>query len=152
MTNLIQQLIDEEEGPSSKTVYYVQGLAHVARGCCIDPKVPGAGLCDAALSTQDAFDIQRAGSLASVLDGWDKCNDVQQAVLVSLCFQMGSMSGWPDFKHALAAGDYELAADNLLYESPPQTVWSLFHKQTPARCEREAEMLRTGKWVPYTPR
>lgn len=146
---LANKLLDEEEGKSSPTVYYVAGLAHVGRGVCIDPRVPGAGLCDAALATQDAFSLQKAQALAAAIPGFAACNQVRQAVVISMCYQMGDLAGWPGFKAALAARDYARASAEMLYENPPDPKWSAWHTQTTDRCEREADMMRLGTWMPY---
>jgi len=85
-------------------------------------------------------DIRKAIVIASNFSNFDTMDDVRQAVLVSMCFQMGKKPlGWPLFRSAVQAGNWDLAAQAGL-----DTDW---HRQTPARCEREMVMLRTGQWA-----
>jgi GH24 family phage-related lysozyme (muramidase) len=146
---LIEQLLNEEEGPSSPTVYYVAGIAHIGRGVCIDARVPGAGLPSTILEDLDAVEIDAAIQRAMAIPGFDKCNDVQKATLVSLCYQLGAMD-WPQFRAGMAKGDYDYAADALLYKNADDKSEgpTPFKQETPERADREAEMLRKGVWVP----
>lgn len=140
MSGLAQQLVNEGEGPSSATVYYVNGYAHIGRGVCVDKHVPGAGLPDPIRAQLDFEELKKATALAENLPGYQRCNDVQQAVLVSMCYQLGSLWNWPRFKAALAAGDH-IAASNEMLDS----LWA---RETPKRANREAKMMKTGEWSP----
>ena len=71
---------------------------------------------------------------------FDKLDDARKGVLMNMAFQMG-VDGLLKFNKTLTlieAGDYKAAADNML-----KSLWA---KQTPARAQRMAEQLRTGKW------
>jgi hypothetical protein len=57
-----------------------------------------------------------------------------------MCFQLGDLHGWPDFKGALAMDDYEAAA-----AAGMDSEWA--RTQTPVRAKREMDMLRTGIWI-----
>ena len=138
MTDLAAQLISEEEGESSPTVYFIDGLAHIGRGVCVDPKVAGAGIPPNVLAMLDTAKIMSAEDMANDLPGFQRCNDVRQAVCVSMCYQLGTLADWPQFKAALAAGEYDMAADAML-----DSKWAI---QTPARALRQATMMRTGEW------
>jgi len=138
MSDLAAQLVAEEEGPSSPTMYLVAGVAHIGRGVCIDAKVAGAGLPAEILASLDAYKLNVAVDAAANLDGYAACNDVRQAVLVSMCYQLGGLAEWTEFKAALAAGDYTGAAAQML-----ASRWA---DQTPARAKREAFMMRSGVW------
>lgn len=62
------------------------------------------------------------------------------SVLVSMAYQMG-VKGLASFKNTLtyiAQGDFNRAATNML-----KSKWAV---QTPARAQRHAEQMRTGKW------
>jgi hypothetical protein len=63
---------------------------------------------------------------------------------------MGTMAEWHQFRTGLAAKNYDYAADALLFKDADDKSKgpSDFHRETPKRAEREAEMLRTGAWVP----
>lgn len=138
MSDLAQQLIEREEGRVRYAYRDSRGLWTVGVGALIDSSIPSAGLCDEAIDAQFAHDSARARKDAAALPGFQRCNDVRQAVLISMCFQLGSLEGWPKFKAALALGDFELAASEGL-----DSTWA---KQTPKRAERQMEMLRTGQW------
>jgi GH24 family phage-related lysozyme (muramidase) len=140
MISLAAQLVAEEEGPSSPTVYYVSGVAHIGRGVCVDAKVAGAGLPAEVLVALDAYKLTAATDMAADLAGYAACNDVRQAVLVSMCYQLGTLADWPLFRAALAAGNYQEAAAQML-----ASEWAA---QTPARAKREASMMLSGVWQP----
>lgn len=138
MSDLAQQLIEREEGRVSHVYPDSRKLWTIGIGCLVDPSIPGAGLCDEAIDVQFAHDSARARKDAAELPGFQRCNDVRQAVLISMCFQLGSLQGWPKFKAALALGNFEMAASEGL-----DSAWA---KQTPARAQRQMQMLRTGEW------
>lgn len=139
--SLAMQLLEEEEGVSSHA-YKCFGLIHVGMGCLIDSSVPSDGLCKEAIDAQALHDMAKAQGLATGLPGFDKCNDVRQAVLIGMCFQLGSITEaeWPHFRAALAAGDYAAAAAAGL-----ASTWA--RTQTPLRAKREMQMLAGGQWI-----
>lgn len=139
MSDLAQQLIEREEGRVAHVYPDSRKLWTIGIGCLVDPSVPGAGLCDEAIDVQFAHDSARARKDAANLPGFQRCNDVRQAVLVSMCFQLGSLEGWPKFKAALSLGDFDMAAREGL-----NSAWA---KQTPQRAQRQMAMLKTGVWV-----
>ena len=109
--------------------------------CLIDKRVQGAGLCEEAIDAQFAHDSQKARAQASALPGYDGCNDVQRGVLISMCFQLGSLESWPVFRGALAQGDYQGAAAAGL-----DSQWA---HQTPVRAKWQMDMLQSGTWKDY---
>jgi lysozyme len=131
-----QLLVEQEEGRERCAYRDSRGLLTVGMGCLVDSSVPGAGLCDEAIDVQFAHDSARARKDAAALPGFQRCNESRQAVLISMCFQLGSLQGWPKFKAALALGDFDLAA-----EEGMNSLWS---KQTPKRAQRQMRILRTG--------
>lgn len=142
MSDLAQVLIAEEEG-SSATVYEdTRGYQTIGIGCLVDPKFPGAGLCEAAIDAQFDHDSAQARKEAASIAGFGACNDVRQAVLISMCYQLGDLQNWPSFRLALSENEYNTAADAML-----NSEW---HLQTKRRCERAAEMMRTGAWVAFS--
>jgi lysozyme len=85
-------------------------------------------------------DMRSARIIAAEFPHFAEVNDVRQAVLISMAFQMGTKPlHWPEFMAALQARDYLSAADAGL-----DSDW---HRQTPARAEREMKMLETGNWA-----
>lgn len=142
MSDLSEALIGEEEG-RSRTVYKDNlGYLSIGIGSCVDPKVPGAGLCDAAIDAQFAHDAAQAKALAARYPYFDEFSDIRKAVLVSMSFQLGSKPlYWPDFMGALRARDYAKAAS-----AGRDSTW--WREQTHARAEREMRMLESDEWVP----
>ena len=141
--DLAEQLIGEEEGRSRTVFPDTLGIQTIAIGCVVDPRITGSGLCDAAISTQFAHDSQSARAIASTWPHFSTLNPVRQAVLISMAFQLGNKpAGWPKFKAALEAQDYERAA-----VEGADTEW--YRTQTPKRAMREMAMLRTGEWVAH---
>lgn len=137
-----EELIGEEEGRSGVVYTDTLGYETIGIGCLVDPKVKGAGLCDAAIDAQFAHDAMVARHLATLFPHYADLNPVRQAVLVSMCFQLGGKPlGWTEFTAALQAQDYDAAAAAGL-----DSLWE--RVQTPARATREMAMLKSGVWVP----
>lgn len=136
----LEALLTQSEG-RSKTVYKdTRGFWSIGVGCCVDPAVPGVGLCDAAIQAQLDHDKGYWRDFAQThIPGFSLGNEVQQDVLASMCFQLGTLAGWPKFKAAVAKGDFVTAA--------AEALDSKWHQETPARAEREAKMLATGLWL-----
>lgn len=135
--DLAHTLVSEEEGRVAHVYLDSRKLWTIGVGCMVDPRAGGA-LCDEAIDVQLEHDLKTARQRAAALQGFDQCNEVRQAVLVSMCFQLGVLKAWPNFKAALARGDYDAAAE--------EGMDSLWAKQTPARAQRQMRMLRTGVW------
>jgi GH24 family phage-related lysozyme (muramidase) len=148
--SLEQQLVDEEEGPQIPHVYKdSRGFWTISRGCLVDPAVPGAGLCQEAMDAQDAHSLAIAQARAALLAGFAACSDVRQAVLVSMCYQLGGLVGWPDFKAALAAGDYAEVSQQMLFANVAAGKPSAWLTETPMRCRRAAYMMRSNTWLAH---
>jgi lysozyme len=118
-----------------------RGFWTIGIGCLVDKRVQGSGLCDAAIEAQFAHDSAKARAFAAALPGYEGCNDVQRGVLVSMCFQLGSLEHWPDFRAALAKGDFVTAA-----EAGLDSQWA---KQTQVRAKWEMTMLQSGTFTEY---
>lgn len=142
MTDLAQTLIEESEGRMATAYRDSLGYLTIGIGCLVDPKVVGAGLCDEAIDTQFVHDSAKARDDAAALLGFSACNDVQQAVLISMCFQLGDLRDWPNFKAAIANGDFAAASAAGL-----ASKWAT---ETPERAQREMAMLKTGTWIQQT--
>ena len=140
-TDLTEQLIGEEEGRVATVYADTRGIQTIGIGCVVDPKVKGAGLCDAAIDAQFAHDSMVAKHLATLYPYFADMNPVRQAVIVSMCFQLGGKPlGWTEFTAALQAQDYDAAAAAGL-----DSLWEKV--QTPKRATREMAMLKSGEWV-----
>lgn len=136
--DLAHRLVSEEEGRRPHVYQDTEGYWTIGVGCLVDRR-KGDGLCDEAIDVQLEHDLQTARKRAGALAGFELCNEVRKAVLVSMCFQLGSLASWTNFRNALAAGDYEAAAAHGL-----DSLWA---KQTPARAQRQMQMMRSGVWA-----
>ena len=87
-------------------------------------------------------DIAKAeAGVRKALPWFDDMNEVRQAVLIAMAFQIG-LRGLLVFKKTLRyveRGSYVLAAHEML-----DSRWA---EQTPARAGRMSRMMLTGKWV-----
>jgi len=135
--DLAHRLVSEEEGRIAHVYQDSLGFWTIGVGALVDARKGGA-LCDEAIDAQLEHDLKAARERAAALSGFDQCNEVRQAVLISMAFQLGSLTGWPNFRNALAYGDYAAAAAHGL-----DSQWA---KQTPNRAQRQMQMLRTGEW------
>lgn len=87
-----------------------------------------------------ANDIRKWVAIAGQWPWFDKLDWARQGVIICMLHQMGArgVSKFRKMLDALARTDYEAAADEMLDSS--------WHKQTPERCERMAQVMRTGEW------
>lgn len=86
-------------------------------------------------------DIRRIVSQCeSRFDWWDLLDHVRQQAIVCMAFQLG-VNGVANFRKMVAAIKVRDFA-----EAARQMIDSGWHKQTKARCERMAEIMRTGEW------
>lgn len=84
-----------------------------------------------------ANDIGHAQVLASSFPHWGSLNEIRQAVLTSMCFQLGNKPlYWPHFMLALEDKDYTKAGIEGLN--------SLWASQTPGRATSEMALLESG--------
>lgn len=140
--DLTQQLITEEEGRSPCAYPDSRGFLTIAIGCPVDRRLRWAGLCDAAIDAQFAHDVAGAASTAASIPNFDALNDVQQAALKSVCFQLGAqVLDWKDFISGMTAKDWGAAAAALM-----ESRWA--REQTPRRAARETQMIQSGTWLP----
>jgi GH24 family phage-related lysozyme (muramidase) len=74
---------------------------------------------------------------------WSHCNDARQDMMVAMAYQLG-FGGLCKFKKTLNAIENEN-----WQEAHDQMLDSLWHKQTPERCEREANVMLHGTYDTY---
>lgn len=140
MSDLLRQLLTEEEGYRNKAYQDVEGIWSIGVGRNLMSK----GLSDQEIDLLLTNDMREAQAQAAFLPGYSSLNDVQKAVICSMIFQLG-IGGLKAFKALLAAlaiGDVALAAR--------EGLDSLWAKQVTARAARQMEMLATGHWVAHT--
>lgn len=142
MSDVARQLISEEEGRKAQPYYDHLGFVTWGIGHLGDPRKP----CPIPDHIVDAmFDHDYAEKMlqASTFPGFKDLNEIQQAVIVSMVFQLG-FNGVKDFQKLLAAlkkGDVKRAAAEGL-----DSKWA--KTDTPKRAQRQMEMLASGLWVP----
>jgi lysozyme len=131
-------LIKREEGCKLNAYRDTRGLWTIGYGHLLDQSVDYADLVWTQAQADEALelDMMDARREASDLPGFNVLNETRQAVLVSMCFQLGSLQNWPHFRAAVSAGRFDEAA-----EAGMNSLWA---KQTPARAQRQMSMLRTG--------
>ncbi len=138
---LVETLIAEEEGREACVYRDSRGYYTIGIGCLVDKSQIGAGLCDQAIDVQFEHDSARARGIAERFPHFAELNEVRQAVLISMAFQLGTKPlYWPNFMAALEARDYAKAAA----EGRDSDWWRV---QTHQRAERQMSMLSTGEWV-----
>tara|TARA_R110002012_G_scaffold213857_1_gene384957 strand:- start:253 stop:699 length:447 start_codon:yes stop_codon:yes gene_type:complete len=106
----------------------------------------GRNLTDRGISQDEmsyllARDIKIAKDEAATFDYFDSLNEARQAVIISMCFNIG-LPRWRQFTRthkAIRQEDFETASVELL-----ASRWSV---QVGDRSLHLAEMLRTGKWL-----
>jgi lysozyme len=82
----------------------------------------------------------RLSQCSNRFEWWQSIDDVRRGVIVCMAYQMGT-NGVANFKKMCAAlriRDYTSAAAEML-----DSTWA---KQTPARAQRMARIMRTGLW------
>lgn len=77
-----------------------------------------------------------------------KLNDTRHAVLVSMVFQMGGprVRKFKNFIIGVKQEDWETAAAEMIYANPKVKRHSRWYTQTPERCQRAADAMRTGSF------
>lgn len=128
-------ILEREEGRRAKPYKCSEGFLSVGIGHNLETK----GLPNHIIDALFEHDWQEAEAGAEGLPGYRAADDVRRGVLVRMVFQLG-LGGVLKFKNMLAhfaASAYEAAADEML-----RSKWAT---QTPARAQREAEIMRTGR-------
>lgn len=106
----------------------------------------GRNITDVGLSDEEAMylltnDIERVRcELDKSLPWWNKLGECREAVMVSLCFNLGinKLLKFHTTLNLIESGKYAEAADNLM-----TTLWA---QQVGPRAVELTTMLRTGKW------
>lgn len=147
MDDPLSQLLIEEEKRGLQPYYDSKGFCTVGVGHLVDPR----RICPMPASIVEALfqaDMAEKRALALRVPGYERLNEVQRAVLVSMIFQMGfdpfDGDGHRDFTKflaCLAAGDVVGARLQML-----DSKWA--RTDSPKRALREANMMGSGLWVP----
>lgn len=91
-------------------------------------------------ATFDTDYTRAVAGISAAFPAFARLDTVRQAVLVSMAFQMG-VAGTLLFKRALAA-----IAAKRWDDAAHELLASDWQAQTPERCDRAAEMMRSGEW------
>ena len=145
----LEELLIAHEGVRLKPYDDATGK-QLRKGVKIKGKITigvGRNLSDRGISQDElsyllATDIEIAKKDAATFDYFEDLNEPRQAVIISMCFNLG-LPGWRKFKRTHAAirkKQWELSSVELLA--------SRFAEQTGDRALHLAEILRTGKWLP----
>lgn len=138
----LRQLLEEEEGRSNVLYPDSKGYLTIGVGHLLDPK-KGGRLPDAIIDQLLDIDIAEARYGAESLPGFARLNEVRQAVVISMVFQMGlrRVQGFTEMLGALSRGDYLRVATEMR-----DSQW--WREDSRKRAERAARMMETGEWVP----
>ena len=96
-----------------------------------------------ALFGVDVEDAQEAAGLSFTREELTEMSSERWAVIISMCFQMGSVTKFKSFIAAVKAGDWGRAADEMLWSNGlKKQRRSAWYKETPRRCEKASEIMR----------
>ncbi len=147
MTDAARKLIVEEEGRRAQPYYDTKGYVTWGVGHLADPRLP-CPVPEPVVNIMFDYDYSQKLAIARHIPGFAALNEVQQAVIISMVFQLGfepfDGDGIKDFTKFLAAlkrGDVVAAAAEGL-----DSKWAKM--DTPRRAQRQMKMLATGVWVP----
>lgn len=142
MSDAALQLLNEEEGRVPHAYQDHLGFWTIGVGHLIDQR-KGGRLPDHIIDVLLAHDLEEKSLQAQALPGWERLNEVQQAVLISMVFQLGieGVRGFRNMLAALSAGDLSKAAAH-----GRASKWA--REDTPRRAQRQMRMLESGVWVP----
>ena len=138
--NIVDQL-KRDEGMRQVAYQDSLGLWTIGVGRLIDGRKVGAGLRIKEIEQMLLNDIaDREQALRLSLPWFDSLDEVRQAVLVNMAFQLGvvGLLGFRDTLNRVREGDYAGAAAAML-----QSKWA---SQTPERAKRVAKQMETGAW------
>lgn len=147
----VTKMIDFEEGGwKSKPYLCSEGFATIGVGDRIGAKdqqlsdFKYISTCQAAAYAQLEFKIAGlTANLSNTLEFFDDLNEVRQAVLISMSYQIG-FTGLMKFKRMLAA-----MQTGCWNDAAHEGLDSKWHEQTPQRAERQMVTLLKGDWSEY---
>lgn len=145
----IERIIDRlvaDEGEVLHSYKDHLGFDSIGVGRLIDPR-KGGGISRDESRYLLGNDIRKWMAIAGQWDWFDSLDWQRQGVIICMLHQLGA-KGVANFKNAIAAlskQDYETAADEMLdsWGTVEKPGW---HRQTPERCERMAQIMRSGQW------
>ncbi len=146
----VTKMLSKEEGFRSEPYLCSEGFATVGVGWRIGSKgqplsdFKHISMCEGAAYAQLDFKIACIeAQLGNEFGFYSKLNDPRKAVLISMAYQLG-FTGLLGFKNMLAAIQTQCWND-----AAHDGLDSRWHKQTPARAERQMVTLLKGDWSEY---
>lgn len=134
----IRELIKLHEGFSLEAYRDTLGYWTIGVGHLLPKRQDWAGYTINESTAYALLDIDMAKHMPPA---WAQpLDEVRYAVIWDMCFNLGSLDGWPLFTEQVTSGQYEKAAANMR-----STKWA---KQVGKRAERLAVMMESGKWPP----
>lgn len=131
--------IIREEGARKYAYRDTEGFWTIGYGFLIDEKKGGEGLPDGVANFWLNELVDRViKDMERVIPFWDDLSDARQQAVAGMAYQMGvsGLLGFRNMLQALQDQDWDRAADEAL-----DSKWA---RQTPARAERVAAMIRVG--------
>lgn len=172
----LKRLLHDEEGSKKNDEgqhkaykdsegYWTVGYGHLLEGEQSHEELDAMGL-DDELDSWDGFTLteQQASDLfdIDVQDAIDAMpsdftdeyletlGEHRRAVLISMCFQIGSINKFKSMLAAIREGDWERASNEMLYSNGlTKARRSAWYSQTPARCQRAADAMKLGYFEKY---
>lgn len=139
MINSIEELLEFEEGSIPHAYQDSEKYWTIGIGRLIDKRKGGKLSQDEIMYLLKNDIAKRREYLNKKFKWFSQLDEVRQAVVISMVFQTGGLESWPGFCNAMAMRDYLKAADEMLDSK-------VAREQAPKRWQRQAEMMRTGKW------
>ena len=101
------------------------------------------------------FDIDVADAIEAMPSDFtdeylESLGEHRRAILISMCFQIGSINKFKSMLQAIRDEDWQRASDEMLYSNGlTKAKRSAWYNQTPERCQRAADAMITGYFKKY---
>ena len=148
---LASVIIAKEEGYREKPYYDHLGFPTVGYGRLLGPK--NADLYNYTGAIYESAErewlkchilhVKNAILASSIKDAYQNCDEVRQAVLISMAYQMG-VDGLSRFKKTIG-----FIEQSLFDAAALEMIESRWADQTPARAERHADMMHSGELLEF---
>ena len=138
--DIAREQLKFDEGVKTQAYKDSEGLLTIGVGRLIDPSIKGSGLSPYEINVLLENDLVKAENDAKILfPSFDKLSDVRKSVLINMAFNLGRsrLEGFKNFKAAVEAGKFHIAAEEML-----SSRWA---QQVGKRAERLAHQMLTDK-------
>ncbi|MCP4539833.1 MAG: glycoside hydrolase family protein [Chloroflexi bacterium] len=136
----VADLVRANEGTRLKSYKCTSGMITVGVGHNLNAK--GITICESCSDRLYKEDLAKAKNAASFsVENYAALPAARQGVLIDMAFQMGQrgLESFPHMRAAIEAGNWQRAAAELLDSTYARV-------DSPERAERNAEIMRTGRW------